>query len=133
LSPLLPAEPRALVLSGDWLLWASADGRIYRAKKTGGCDSISPCPIVVAEEQADPAGLVVDEADRRGAQVYWINAGDGTVRRSPLYSRCAGPRCQAMAAGLGKLTSIAADERAVYIASEGDGTPESGAVYMMAK
>ncbi|MFO0679487.1 MAG: hypothetical protein U0169_23375 [Polyangiaceae bacterium] len=115
-------------LSGQWLYWTSTDGSVRKMAKTGGCQGITPCPILLAQRQPDPQYVVVD-----GDEVYWTNAGDGTLRHSSVYRTCNGVRCQALAGGLGEASGLAQDSGSLYFASKSHGGPFTGAIYRIAK
>jgi hypothetical protein len=127
--PIVPltASPQGFALSDGWLYWTSADGLIRKIVKTGGCGGIAPCPVVIAEGQVDPRGIVV-----AGKLAYWVNTGDGTVRNSSIYKKCRGPMCQAIAGRLGSAVALTQDADALYIATRGNG-PSTGAVWKLAK
>jgi hypothetical protein len=110
------SRPRTFVLDKEWLYWTSDDGQVQRMKKTGGCEGITPCPNVLATDQNEPTALAIHTD-----QVYWTNAGDGTIRKSSIYRSCRGPRCQAIVSGLGRAVGLVRDplENALYIASRG--------------
>ena len=122
-------KPQSFFLFNDWLYWTSSDGTVRKMVKTGGCNNITPCPVILAENQPDPQTVVVDSS-----YVYWTNAGDGSVRHTPHYQRsCSGSRCQALAGGLGMVSGLAQDSTALYITSKTSGPPSSGVVWKLAK
>jgi len=122
--------PQAFFLDGEWLYWTAGDGKVRKMVKSGGCKLIQPCPVVLAENQPDPQFVVAS-----GADVWWTNGGDGSLRHGSAYRTCRGTRCQALAAGLGTVSGLAQDETALYVTSRSLPGPlqPSGVVWRLAK
>ena len=67
-------QPRDVEVGKGWVYWTSSDGSVKR-KSLDDEGAI----YVVAEDQADPVGLAMDER-----RVYWVNRGNGCIMTEEL-------------------------------------------------
>ncbi|MDQ3399737.1 MAG: hypothetical protein M3470_01900, partial [Chloroflexota bacterium] len=67
--------PEHLAQDAENIYWTggASTNRVYKVAKAGGTAT------VIAENEAEPAGIAVD-----AAFVYWANTGDGGVFKAPI-------------------------------------------------